>query len=332
VNVKDFTIIGGGPTGLAAAFRAGMHEASARIIEVSPQLGGQMTALYPEKYVYDVFGLPKILAKDLVKNLVQQAMQFNPEIHLSELAEKLTYLERDHLIEVRTRRGRYLSRAVLITSGNGIITPRKLPTEGAEAFEGRGIFYSVQRKEALRGKHVVVVGGGDSAADWVLNLHEVAASLTLIHRSDRFAAHPASVRAIQQLAARGQATIYTSTVIQELHGNDRLESVTIRDWKRRCRRLKADVLLPMIGFRINLGPLADWHLELEDKQIKVDQRMRTNLPGVFAAGDAATFPGKIKLIATGFAEAAMAVKSALEYIHPDEKVTVKFSSVSGLPG
>lgn len=329
--VKDITIIGGGPTGLAAAFRAGMHEATARIIDVSPQLGGQMMALYPEKYVLDVFGFPRILAKDLVKNLTKQAMQFEPETHLDELAEELRYLKEDNLIEVTTNKGAYLSRAVIITTGNGLITPRKLPTEGAEVFENKGIFYSIQRKEDFRDKHIIIVGGGDSAADWVLNLHDVAASITMIHRSDKFRAHSSSMREINKLAGHGNVTLYSSSVIQELHGNDHLEGITIRDWRRELRRLKADVLLPLIGFQINLGPLASWKLDLEDKLIKVDQRMTTNLDGVFAAGDVATFPGKIKLIATGFGEAAIAVKSAMEYMHPEEKVKVKFSSLTGLP-
>jgi thioredoxin reductase (NADPH) len=333
MDIRDFTIIGGGPTGLAAVFRAGMHEATARIIEVQSNLGGQMTALYPEKFVADVFGLPRILARDLAKNLEAQAFQFKPEIHLDELATNLRYIESEEakLLEVTTTAGVYLSRAVIIASGNGIITPRKLPNERAEEFEGRGIVYSVQRKEDFRNRRVVVVGGGDSAADWVLNLAEVAAELTLVHRSNDFAAHPASVREIMQLANRGRVAVYTSAFIDELHGNEHLEAITIRDWRQNQQRLELDVLLPMIGFKINLGPLATWGLELEDKHIKVDHRMRTNLAGVFAAGDAATYDGKIKLIATGFAEAAMAVKSALEYVHPNQKVKVAYSSTSGLP-
>ena len=224
-----------------------------------------MTALYPEKFVFDVFGLPKILARDLAKNLEEQAFQFKPDIHLGELATNLRYVETDHakLIEVTTASGTYLSRALIITSGNGIITPRKLPNERADEFEGKGIIYAVQR--------------------------------------------------------------------DELHGHERLEAVTVRDWRQNLHKLEIDALLPMIGFKINLGPLAKWGLELEDKHIKVDARIRTNLAGVFAAGDVATFDDKIKLIATGFAEAAMAVKSALEYMHPEQKVKVAFSSVSGVP-
>jgi thioredoxin reductase len=327
MDIRDLTIIGGGPTGLAAVFRAGMHEATARIIEVQSHLGGQMTALYPEKFVFDVFGLPKILARDLAKNLEAQAFQFKPEIHLGELATNLRYVETDgaKLIEVTTARGTYFSRALLITSGNGIITPRKLPNDRAEEFEGRGIVYSVQRKEDFRNRRVVVVGGGDSAADWVLNLADIAAEITMIHRSNDFSAHPSSVREVMQLASRGRVKVYTSTIIDELHGNEHLEAITLRDWRQNQHRLEVDVLLPMIGFKINLGPIANWGIELEDKHIKVDQRMRTNLAGVFAAGDVATYPGKIKLIATGFAEAAMAVKSALEYIYPDKKVKVAYT-------
>jgi thioredoxin reductase (NADPH) len=334
MEVRDLTIIGGGPAGLAAAFRAGMHEATSRIVEVLPALGGQMTALYSEKYVLDVFGLPKILSRDLVKNLEEQAFQFHPDVHLNELAVSLRRIEPNGshtLFEVATERDAYVSRAVIITSGNGIITPRKLTHERAEEFQGKGIFYAVQRKEDFRGKRVVIMGGGDSAADWVLNLADVAAEITMVHRSDGFVAHPSTMRAIQRLAGRGRVSLLTSTIVEELHGTERLEAVTIRDWRQNTRTLETDVLLPMIGFKINLGPLAQWGLELEDKHIKVNPRMCTNVSGVFAAGDVATYPGKIKLIATGFAEAAMAVKSALEFIHPDESAKVSFSSVSGLP-
>ena len=292
-----------------------------------------MTALYPEKFVFDVFGLPKILARDLAKNLEEQAFQFKPDIHLGELAANLRYVETDRakLIEVTTTQGAYLSRALIITSGNGIITPRKLPNERAEEFEGKGIIYAVQRKEDFRNQRVLIIGGGDSAADWVLNLVDIAAEIIMAHRFDTFEAHPSSVREIMQLAGRGRVKVYTSTVIDELHGNERLEAVTIRDWRGNLHKLEINALLPMIGFKINLGPLAKWGLELEDKHIKVDARMRTNLAGIFAAGDVATFDGKIKLIATGFVEAAMAVKSALEYMHPEQKVKVAFSSVSGVP-
>ena len=333
MDIRDLTIIGGGPTALAAVFRAGMHEATARIIEVLPNLGGQMTALYPEKFVFDVFGLPKILARDLAKNLEEQAFQFKPDIHLGELATNLRYVETNgaKLVEVTTARGTYLSHTAIITSGNGIITPRKLPNERADEFEGKGIIYAVQRKEDFRNQRVLIIGGGDSAADWVLNLADVAAEIILAHRSDDFSAHPSSIREIMQLAGRGRVKVYTSTVIDELHGKERLEAVTIRDWRQNLHKLEIDMLLPMIGFKINLGPLAKWGLELEDKHIKVDARIRTNLAGVFAAGDVATFDGKIKLIATGFAEAAMAVKSALEYMRPEQKVKVAYSSITGLP-
>jgi thioredoxin reductase (NADPH) len=331
-NIKDVTIIGGGPVGIAAAFRAGMHEASARIIEVAPQLGGQMTALYPEKYIYDVFGLPKILAKALSENLVIQANQFWPEVRLSEMAEHLRQKD-DGLFEVMTDKGVYQSRAVIITGGIGIITPRRLDTEGSERLEGRGIYYSVRRKEEFMDKDIIIVGGGDSALDWVLNLADVARKITLVHRSDEFEGHASSARQVHRLAAtNGRVRVLTSSVVEQVHGTDRFEGVTIKNWKGLRQTIQADALLPMIGFKINLGSLQQWGLELVNKkQIVVNSRMQTNLPGVFAAGDIANYPGKIKLIATGFAEAAIAVKSALEYIHPEQKVRVQFSSVAGLP-
>jgi thioredoxin reductase (NADPH) len=326
------TIIGGGPAGLAAAFRAGMHEASARIIEIAPHLGGQVAALYPEKHVYDVFGLPKILARELSNNLISQASQFWPEVRLSEMAQELKHRD-DGFIQVTTDRTTYLSRAVIITGGIGIITPRKLDTEGGDQLEGRGIYYSVQQKDFFWDKQIVIIGGGDSALDWVLNLADVARQITLVHRSDEFEGHPASVRQVHRLAAANRRIhIYTSHVVDQIHGTDRLEAVTIKSWKGTQRTIQADALLPMIGFKINLGPLERWGLKLVNKkQIAVNSLMQTNLPGIFAAGDIADYPGKIKLIATGFAEAAVAVKSALEYIHPERKVRVPFSSISGIP-
>lgn len=331
MQTRDLTIIGGGPTGLAAAFRAGMHEISARIIDTASQLGGQVMALYPEKKIYDVFGLPEVLGKELVQNLIKQGLQFGAEVRLGESVQELRFMDGDKLIEVVTDRGSYSTRTVLLSGGLGLITPRKHDAEGCDRFEGRGVYYSVRDPELFRGKKVVIVGGGDSALDWALHLRPIASRVTLVHRSQDFAGHASTLREVQQLAGFGQIALHTSTLLIAAHGNGHLEAVTLKNSQGLEHKLEAQALLPMLGFHINLGPLERWRLEFKEKKIVVDPRMETSLPGVFAAGDIVTYPGKIKLIATGFAEAAIAVKSAVEYLQPGEKVALKYSSVAGLP-
>jgi thioredoxin reductase (NADPH) len=316
---------------MAAAFRAGMHEITARIIDTASQLGGQVMALYPEKKIYDVFGLPEVLGKELVSNLKKQALQFGAEVRLGEGVQGLRSSGREKTIEVITDQGSYPTRTVLLAGGLGLITPRKHDAEGCDRLEGKGVFYSVRDPELFRGKKVVIVGGGDSALDWTLHLRPIAARVTLVHRSDEFAGHASTLREVQQLAAYGQVTLRTSTLLTAAHGNGKLQAVTLRSSRGLEQTVEAQALLPMIGFHVNLGPMERWGLEFEEKKIVVNSRMETSLPGVFAAGDIVTYPGKIKLIATGFAEAAIAVKSAVEYIRPGEKISLKYSSVAGLP-
>jgi thioredoxin reductase len=331
MHMRDLTIIGGGPTGLAAAFRAGMHEISARIIDTASQLGGQVMALYPEKKIYDVFGMPEVVGKDLVHNLVKQALQFGAEVRLGESVQGLRFADDEQRIDVITDQGSYPTRSVLLAGGLGLITPRKHDAEGCRRLEGRGVYYSVRDPEWFRGKKVVIVGGGDSALDWALHLRPIAARVTLVHRSQDFAGHASTLREVQQLADYGHIGLHTSTLLTAAHGNGLLEAVTLRNAQGVEHRLEAQALFPMLGFHVNLGPMERWGLEFEEKKIIVNSRMETSLPGVFAAGDVITYPGKIKLIATGFAEAAIAVKSAVEYLRPGEKVTLKYSSVTGLP-
>jgi len=331
METRDLTIIGGGPTGLAAAFRAGMHEISARIIDTAAQLGGQVTALYPEKKIYDVFGLPEVLGKDLVGSLAKQALQFGVEVHLGETVKALHFPEQKSIIEVVTDQNTYATRTVIIAGGHGLITPRKHDAQGVDQLEGKGVYYNVRDPEGFRGKKVVIVGGGDSALDWVLNLKPIAARVTLVHRSQDFMAHASTLREVQQLADHGHIGLHASTILTAAHGNGNLEAVTLRNSAGLEHTLEAEALLPMIGFHINLGPMEHWGLKFEEKKIVVNSRMETGLRGIFAAGDMVTYPGKLKLIATGFAEAATAVKSAVEYIRPGEKVRIQYSSIAGLP-
>jgi thioredoxin reductase len=331
METRDLTIIGGGPTGLAAAFRAGMHEISARIIDTASQLGGQLSALYPEKKIYDVFGLPEVTGRELVDNLAQQALQFGADTRLGETVKDLRFGDAGEVTAVVTEQHTYPTRALVIAGGLGLITPRKHSAHGCDRFEGKGVYYSVTDPQHFRGKEVVTVGGGDSALDWALNLVPVASRVTVVHRSEEFAGHASTLRQLLELAQHGRVALHTSTVLGAVHGNGRLDSVTLKKLQGEEHTVEAQALLPMIGFQINLGPMERWGLELQDKKIVVNSRMETNLPGIFAAGDIASYPGKIKLIATGFAEAAIAVKSAVEYIRPGEKVRVQYSSIAGLP-
>jgi thioredoxin reductase (NADPH) len=327
-DCRDITIIGGGPTGMAAAFRAGMHEVTARIIDTAAQLGGQVSALYPEKKIYDVFGLPEITGKDLINNLAQQALQFGADVRLGESVEQLRFKD-SQTIEVVTSRDVYATRTVVIAGGLGPITPRK--HDACNPFEGKGVHYSVTQPEQFRGKKVVIVGGGDSALDWVLHLVPVAAHVTIVHRSQEFAGHASTLRQVLDLAECGQIDLHTSTLLSKVHGNGKLDAVTLKDSQGSEHTIEAQAVLPMIGFHINLGPMEHWGLNFEDKKILVNSKMETNLPGVFAAGDLVAYPGKMKLIATGFSEAAIAVRSAVQFVRPGEKVKVQYSSVAGLP-
>ena len=330
-DIKDITIIGGGPTGLFAAFYAGMRGVSARIVDALPELGGQLTALYPEKYIFDVAGIPQILAKDLVKGLCEQASRFHPEIHLN---RNVVALQEDggHFVLVTTNadgeREEFPTRSILIAAGIGAFAPRRLPQPSAEPWYGRGIYDRVTDPEAFRGRRVLIIGGGDSAFDWAHHLVDRAAALTLIHRSDRFRAHAATVQAVSEAAQRGRMGLFTFHELHEVHGNgERLHGVTLRDVKAKTTRdLDVDAILPMLGFVSDIGALAEWGLNVEKDEIVVTPTMETGRPGIWAAGDVTIYPGKLKLIATGFGEAAIAVNQAVHWIYPEKKVAPGHSS------
>ncbi len=325
-QITDITIIGGGPTGLFAAFYAGMRGATARIVDALPELGGQLAALYPEKFIFDVAGYPKVLARDLVKALTDQAMQFSPAI---ELGQRVIALEEDggHFTLV-TEQGRFSSRAIVIAAGIGAFSPRRLPQPFAAEWYGRGIHDRVMSPEDFRGRRIVIVGGGDSAFDWAHQLLDRAASVTLVHRSDRFRAHDATVAEVSAAAASGRASVLTFHELAAIAGNgDCIQGVSLRDVKTKATvDVPCDALLPMLGFVSDMGPIAEWGLKLEKNELVVNSLMETGWPGIWAAGDVTTYPGKLKLIATGFAEAATAVNQAVHWIYPEKKVTPGHSS------
>jgi thioredoxin reductase (NADPH) len=318
-DVRDITIIGGGPTGLFAAFYAGMRGSSCRIVDSLPELGGQLTALYPEKYIFDVGGFPKILAKDLVRNLVEQALQFGPEVSLDEQVRELEWV--DGHFELRCSNGTYCSRAVVIAGGKGAFEPMPLKCPGYEEFMHAGIEYAVRDPEAFRDKHVVVVGGGDTALDFVLMLKDLARSTTLVHRRDGWRAHEASVMQIAEAADAGEIEIRTFHEVRTILGSDRVEKVVIFDNRTDDdAELDCDALLSCLGFKPDLGPIKNWGLDVQKNRIVVDSLMATSVPGVYAAGDVVDYEGKLDLIATGFSEAAVAVNNAVHFVDPGARV------------
>jgi thioredoxin reductase (NADPH) len=312
-DIVDLAIIGGGPVGLFGAFYAGMRQMSVKIIDSLEQLGGQLMTLYPEKYIYDVAGFPKILAKDLATNLIEQAMQYSPQPCLGEQVLQLARHEAAGLFHLMTSQNVHHARCVLIAAGLGAFQPKALPLEGAKAYEGRGLHYFVKKLDVFAGRRVLIVGGGDSAVDWANMLSPIAASVDLIHRRDQFRAHEDSVTKMKQTKTR----LHLFYELKTLAGEGRVRQAVIYDNRTKAEQtLEVDDVVASMGFINSLGPISQWGIELQDKSIKVDSEMHTNIEALFAAGDIATYPGKLKLIATGFGEACVAVNVAKHLIDP----------------
>jgi ferredoxin/flavodoxin---NADP+ reductase len=314
-EARDLTIIGGGPTGLFAAFYAGLRGISCRIIDSLPELGGQLTALYPEKYIYDVGGFPRVLARDLAASLAEQGLQFGADVRLEEQVQELIPDGEGYI--VTTGAGRYPTKAVLIAGGKGAFSPRVLECAGYETLIGKGVEYHVKDPTRYAGKRVLIIGGGDSAVDWVLNLKDAASRLIIIHRREGFRAHAHSMRLMREAVEAGQVELLTHREVREIHGDVCVTGITIFDNRTgEDETYEVDAVLSLIGFKPDLGPIGSWGLELERNSIRVNHRLETNLPRVYAAGDIAHYEGKLELIATGFSEAAMAVNHAVQEINP----------------
>jgi len=338
-EVRDITVIGAGPVGLSTAFWAGMREASARVIDSLPELGGQLTTLYPEKWIFDVPGHPRVLAKDLVEMLREQALeQFDVPVHLDTTASRISW-EPDpedpqrRLVVLHTDRGELRSRTVIVAGGHGAFEPKRLPGYDMAPWEGRGAHYLVGEKREFEGRRVMIVGGGDSALDWTLNLLGTAESITLVHRREAFRAHEATVAQVMEAVAAGRVDLKIPFQIREIAGNGAIERVRLfHSADEQEHELEIDAVLLQLGFKTALGPLKDWGFEVVKGAIAVDPLMRTSLENVWACGDITTFDGKLKLIATGFAEAAIAVAQAVHSIRPDMKIQPKYSTNTGVPG
>ncbi len=333
IHTTDVAIIGAGPVGLFAIFECGMLKLKTHVIDALDFAGGQCAALYPEKPIYDIPGYPKIEAAELIARLQEQAAPFSPTYHLGQRVEKLT--REGDAWRLETSAGTVIvAKAVLIAAGVGAFGPNKPPMPRIDEFENKGVHYLVNSREAFRGKRVAIAGGGDSALDWTLSLADVAARVMVVHRRDKFRAAPDSVAKVKALADAGKIDMVVPYQLDSLEGEPgALKAVILKDLDGKPRRLEADALLAFFGLSMNLGPIAEWGLDIEKAHIKVEQRTAaTSAPGIFAIGDIAHYPGKLKLILSGFAEAAAAAHSARAICHPGETYHFEYSTTSGVPG
>jgi thioredoxin reductase (NADPH) len=333
MHQTDVVIVGAGPVGLFAVFECGMVRLRCHVVDVLDDAGGQCTALYPEKPIYDIPGFPRIEAAELIVRLKAQAAAFAPVYHLGEQVQSLEAAS-GGFWTLTTSKGTVLqARAVIVAAGVGAFGPNRPPLDGIEAFEGKSVFYYVTQRESFRGRRVVIAGGGDSAVDWALSLAAIAARVSVIHRRDRFRASPESEAQLKALAAAGKIDLVVPYQLQSLDGADgQLTSVNVATLDGVEKKIAADVLLPFFGLSMSLGPIAEWGLALERGQIAADPAtMATSKPGLFGVGDIVAYPGKLKLILTGFAEAAIAARSAYALIHPETPLHFEYSTTSGVP-
>lgn len=322
-EVFDVTIIGAGPVGLFTAFYGGMRQASVKIIESLPHTGGQLTALYPEKDIYDIAGFPKVRAQELVDNLEEQANLFNPTIILEQSIEEIERMSDGSFKLISNTKEIHYSKTIIITAGNGAFQPRRLNVGECDQFEGVNLHYHVKDMNQYKGQNVALLGGGDSAVDWALMLEQIANKVTLIHRRDKFRAHEHSVEKLMS----SNVDVLTPYVPTDVQTSDKIDRIVLEEVKGENKvELEVDSVLCNYGFVSTLGPIKNWGLEIEKNSIVVNSKMETNIPGIYAAGDICTYEGKVKLIATGFGEGPTAINNAKQYIDPKARIQPKHST------
>lgn len=329
----DVVVIGAGPVGLFAVFEAGMLGMRCHVVDTLEMVGGQCSALYPEKPIYDIPGYPAIDAQGLVDKLEAQAAPFEPTYHLGQQVTGLQQEGEDW--QVTTSQGTVIAcKAVVIAAGCGAFGPNRPPLPGIEEYEGNSVQYLVQKRAQYRGKRIVIAGGGDSAVDWAISLSELSEKTYIVHRRAKFRAAPESVRQLSELAEIGKLELVVPYQLHGLEGEDgQLSAVIVATLDGEEKRLEADVLLPFFGLSMELGPIAEWGLALEKQHIAVDPAtMESSAPGVYAIGDIATYKNKLKLILCGFSEAAMALHAARKRVFPDQELHFEYSTTSGVPG
>lgn len=327
----DICIIGAGPVGLFAVFEAGLLKLRCHVVDVLPQVGGQLSEIYPKKPIYDIPGYPSILAQELVDNLMEQIAPFHPTFTLGERVDGMEK-QADGSFMVTTNDGTQIhAKSVCIAGGLGCFEPRKPALANIDRFEGKGITYMVKDPELYRNKKVVLAGGGDSALDWAIFLADVASELSLVHRNDSFRGAPDSAQKVVQMAEEGKINLYLSSNITELNGNGVLQSLTIQDKTKTAHAVPTDYFIPLFGLSPKLGPIENWGLNIDKQAIEVDtEKFETNVAGVFAIGDINTYPGKLKLILSGFHEAALMSHGVYRYINPGKPLNLKYTTVNGI--
>ncbi len=325
----DAIIIGAGPVGLFAVFELGLLDMKAHLVDILDRPGGQCAELYPEKPIYDIPGFPTILAQELVDNLMAQIKPFNPVFHLAQMAEKLEKLANGNWLLTTNLGAAIEAPVVVIAAGGGSFVPKRLPLKDMEHYEGKSVFYAVRKKDQFAGKKLLIAGGGDSALDWTIELQPLVKSLALVHRRDEFRAAPDSVNKMRALVAGGKMQLHIAQ-ISELHGADgNLQAVTLKPQTGEDYQVECDSLLAFYGLTMKLGPIAEFGLNLDKNLVPVDtEKFETSTPGIFAIGDINSYPGKQKLILSGFHEAALMAHAAYPYVYPGKTARFQYTTSS----
>lgn len=333
IHNTDLVIIGAGPTGLFSVFEAGMLKIKSHVIDTLEVIGGQCSALYPEKPIYDIPAHPSILASELIEKLEEQAKPFNPTYHLNQRVDQITKNADGTFLITTSKNTQINCKAVVIAAGCGAFGPNRPPLDGIEEFEGKSIFYAVRSKAEFAGKNVVIAGGGDSAVDWAISLAETAKKVFVVHRRDKFRCAPESADRMKKLANEGKIELVIPYQLSGVEGeNGKLSAVLVKDFSGNVKKLEADYLLPFFGLAMELGPISDWGLNLHKNHIDIADAstMKTSETGIYAIGDIATYKNKLKLILTGFAEAASAAHDIQKVVYPDQVFHFEYSTSKGV--
>ena len=331
MTTTDICVIGAGPVGLFSVFEAGLLKMRCHLVDVLPQIGGQLSEIYPKKPIYDIPGFPEIKAEELVENLRQQILPFKPTFTLGERVDRLVKSDEGDFLVTTSDGSEIKSKVVAIAGGLGCFEPRKPELERLEHFEGKGVVYMVKDPEKFRDKKLVIAGGGGSALDWAIHLTEIAEQVTLVHRNESFRGAPDSTEKVFRLAKEGRLNLLVNSNLHALDGNGVLKSVDIINKQGVVNRIDADYMIPLFGLSPKLGPIAGWGLNIDKSAIEVNTfDYSTNVPGIYAIGDINTYPGKLKLILCGFHEAALMAQSAFKFVYPNQKLSFKYTTVNGV--